>query len=55
MLPKKEIRRVAVYTRVSTGSQNAAMQLTDIKRLPEIARRLEMPYSSVYRLARADR
>jgi DNA-binding IclR family transcriptional regulator len=23
--------------------------------LPEIARRLEMPYSSVYRLARADR
>jgi putative DNA-invertase from lambdoid prophage Rac len=36
MVPKREIRRVAAYTRVSTGSQDTAMQLADIKGLAEL-------------------
>jgi DNA invertase Pin-like site-specific DNA recombinase len=35
MTPKREIRRIAAYTRVSTGSQDTAMQLADIRRLAE--------------------
>jgi DNA invertase Pin-like site-specific DNA recombinase len=36
MVPKREIRRVAAYTRVSSGSQDTAMQLADIRRLAEL-------------------
>lgn len=36
MVQKREIRRVAAYTRVSTGSQDTAMQLADIRRLAEL-------------------
>lgn len=36
MAEKREIRKVAAYTRVSTGSQDTAMQLADIRRLAEL-------------------
>lgn len=36
MAEKREIRRVAAYTRVSTGGQDTAMQLADIRRLAEL-------------------
>jgi putative DNA-invertase from lambdoid prophage Rac len=36
MTPKREIRRVAAYTRVSTGGQDTAMQLADIRKLAEL-------------------
>jgi DNA invertase Pin-like site-specific DNA recombinase len=36
MTPKREIRRIAVYTRVSTGGQDTAMQLADIQKLAEL-------------------
>ena len=36
MTPKREIRRVAAYTRVSTGGQDTAMQLADIHRMAEL-------------------
>lgn len=36
MSEKREIRRVAAYVRVSTGGQDTAMQLADIRRLAEL-------------------
>jgi DNA invertase Pin-like site-specific DNA recombinase len=36
MTPKREIHRIAAYTRVSTGGQDTAMQLADIKKLAEL-------------------
>ena len=36
MAEKREIQRVAAYTRVSTGSQDTAMQIADIRRLAEL-------------------
>lgn len=36
MAPKREIKRVAAYVRVSTGAQDTAMQLADISKLAEL-------------------
>src|SRR5690242_5507030 len=36
MSTKREIHRVAAYTRVSTGGQDTAMQLTDIRKLADL-------------------
>ena len=36
MAPNREIKRVAAYTRVSTGTQDTAMQLADIQKLAEL-------------------
>ena len=36
MTSKHEIRRMAAYVHVSTGNQNTAMQLADIRRLAEL-------------------
>lgn len=36
MPEQRDIRRVAAYVRVSTGSQDTAMQMADIKRLAEL-------------------
>ena len=36
MSENRQIRRVAAYTRVSTGGQDTAMQLADIRRLAEL-------------------
>ena len=36
MAEKREIRRVAAYVRVSTGGQDTAMQMADIRRLAEL-------------------
>ncbi len=36
MTSKREIRRVAAYVRVSTGHQDGAMQLADIRKLAEL-------------------
>lgn len=36
MAEKREIRSVAAYIRVSTGSQDTAMQIADIRRLAEL-------------------
>jgi putative DNA-invertase from lambdoid prophage Rac len=36
MAEKPDIRRVAAYTRVSTGSQDTAMQLADIRKMADL-------------------
>lgn len=36
MTPKREIQRVAAYVRVSTGHQDGAMQIADIRKLAEL-------------------